>query len=416
MYRRPVVNFTPRRGWLNDPNGLVHHDGVWHLFFQHNPNADHWGDVSWGHAVSTDLVTWDERPVAIRPDVDADGRPLEHVFSGSAVVDGDDLVAIYTSVALPSTPERPGLQTQHLARSTDGGETWLKHPANPVLDRGSTDFRDPKVFRDPAGDRWLLAAVEAVDRKVVLYAGPDLRHWAFLSEFADPTLEAGPWECPDLFPVAEEGSGEVRWVLLVSVLSGGPGGGSGMRYWVGDFDGTTYAATHSGWLDHGRDCYAGVTWNDAPGGRRVMIGWLGNWAYAHATPSTGWRGVMTLPRDLSLVPTEHGPRLRQQVSPELAQYDHLDAVLRPGEPLVLHGGALTLSYDDTQGELVVERAGAAFSEHFAAVSRVPVPADERGAPVEVWVDEGSVEVFAADGLTVLSHLVSPSGPEPSTEP
>ena len=108
-------------------------------YHQHNPNADHWGDMSWGHAVSTDLISWDERPVAIRPDVDAEGRPLEHVFSGSAVVDGDDLVAIYTSVALPSTASasgRPGLQTQHLARSTDGGETWVKDPSNPVLDRG----------------------------------------------------------------------------------------------------------------------------------------------------------------------------------------------------------------------------------------------------------------------------------------
>src|SRR6187549_2419277 len=122
MSQRPLLHFTPRRGWINDPNGLVHHRGRWHLFFQHNPNGDHWGDLSWGHAVSTDLVTWDERPVAIRQDVDAEGNPSEYVFSGSAVVDGDDLAAVYTSVALPSTDGEPGLQTQHLARSTDGGE------------------------------------------------------------------------------------------------------------------------------------------------------------------------------------------------------------------------------------------------------------------------------------------------------
>ena len=215
------MHFAPRRNWLNDPNGLVYHDGRWHLFFQHNPHGDHWADMSWGHAVSTDLVTWDERPVAIRPDVDADGRPLELVFSGSAVVDGDDLVAVYTSVALPSSPEAPGLQTQHLARSADGGETWVKDPANPVLDRGSTDFRDPKVFRD--GDRWLMAAVEAVEQKVVLYASDDLHAWTLLSEFADPTVPDGPWECPDLFPLAVDGGDEVRWVLLVSVLTGASG-------------------------------------------------------------------------------------------------------------------------------------------------------------------------------------------------
>ena len=147
-------------------------------------------------------------------------------------------MAIYTSVRLSADPDDAPLQTQHLARSTDDGETWVKDPANPVLDRGSTDFRDPKVFRD--GDRWVMAAVEAIEQKVVLYASDDLRTWALLSEFADPSLQAGPWECPDLFPLAVEGSGEVRWVLLVSVLDGAPGGGSGMRWWVGDFDGTDF--------------------------------------------------------------------------------------------------------------------------------------------------------------------------------
>ena len=113
-------------------------------------------------------------------------------------------------------------------------------------------------------------------------------------------------------------------MLLVSVLTGGPGGGSGMRWWLGDFDGTTFTPEHGDWLDHGRDCYAAVTWNDAPDGRRVLIGWLSNWAYAHDVPSSGWRGAMTLPRDLTLVSTESGPRLRQSVAPELATYEHLD--------------------------------------------------------------------------------------------
>jgi sucrose-6-phosphate hydrolase SacC (GH32 family) len=401
------LHFTPRRGWINDPNGLVHHQGRWHLFFQHNPNGDHWADLSWGHAVSTDLVTWDERPVAIRQDVDAEGSPSEYVFSGSAVVDGDELVAVYTSVALPSSDDAPGLQTQHLARSSDGGETWVKDPDNPVLDRGSTSFRDPKVFREPGSDRWLMAAVEAVDRKIVLYASEDLRDWTLLSEFADESLDAGPWECPDLFPLRVEGGDELRWVLLVSVLVGAPGGGSGMRYWVGDFDGTTFTAEAGDWLDLGRDCYAAITWNDAPGGRRVLIGWLDNWSYAHDTPSSGWRGAMTLPRDLTLADTGSGLALRQAVSPELASYDHLDVVVRPGAPLNLHGGALTISYDGAAGELVVERAGAAFSENFEATSRVAVPTVGGGVPVQVWVDRCSVEVFADDGRLVLTYLVFP---------
>jgi fructan beta-fructosidase len=402
---RPQLHFAPRRYWVNDPNGLVFHDGRWHLFFQHNPHGDYWADMSWGHAVSTDLVTWDERPVAIRQDLDADGRPVEYVFSGSAVVDGDDLVAIYTAVDLSSGADGSRPQRQHLARSTDGGETWVKDPANPVLDRGSTDFRDPKVFRH--GDHWVMAAVEAVEQRVVLYASEDLHAWTLLSEFADPAVPEGPWECPDLFPLLVEGSGELRWVLLVSVLRGAPGGGSGMRWWVGGFDGTRFVPEHGDWLDHGRDCYAAVTWNDAPDGRRVMIGWLSNWAYARATPSAGWRGAMTLPRDLSLVATEAGPRLRQRVAPELATYEHLDLALRPGGVEELHGGALLISYDGAAGELVVERAAAAFSEAFASVSRVAVPLVDGRVALTVWLDTCSVEVFADGGRVVLSYLVFP---------
>jgi fructan beta-fructosidase len=399
---RPLLHFAPRRQWINDPNGLIHHDGRWHLFFQHNPNGDGWADMSWGHAVSHDLVTWDERPVAIRQSVDADGEPVEYVFSGSVVHDGDDLVAIYTSVRLPHEPR---IQTQHLARSSDAGETWVKDPANPVLDRDSSDFRDPKVFRD--GDRWVMAAVEAVERKVVLYASGDLYEWTLLSEFADPDLPAGPWECPDLFPLMVEGSAETRWVLLVSVLLGAPGGGSGMRWWVGDFDGEVFVPESTGWLDHGRDCYAGVTYNDAPDGRRVLVGWLSNWDYARETPTVGWRGAMTLPRELSLVHTDAGPRLRQAVVREFAAYEHLDLVLGPGEARELHGGAMRVSYDGQAGELVVDRAPAAFSDAFAAISRVAVPSVDGVVALQVWLDRCSVEIFADDGRVALTYLVFP---------
>ena len=176
--------------------------------------------MSWGHAVSTDLVHLGRaagRDPA-RTSTPTGGR-VELVFSGSAVVDGDDLVAVYTSVALPSTPEAPGLQTQHLARSTDGGETWIKDPANPVLDRGSTDFRDPKVFRD--GDRWLMAAVEAVEQKVVLYASDDLHAWTLLSEFADAasrTVRGSARTCSRSPSTAATRSGGCCWSACSPVL------------------------------------------------------------------------------------------------------------------------------------------------------------------------------------------------------
>ena len=232
-------------------------------------------------------------------------------------------------------------------------EAHAARECRPRLERHGGDGARSRTRRRPLAD----GRGRGRQQRVVLYASDDLHAWTLLSEFADPDVPAGPWECPDLFPLAVEGSDDVRWVLLVSVLTGAPGGGSGMRWWLGDFDGTTFTPEHSDWLDHGRDCYAAVTWNDAPDGRRVMIGWLSNWAYAHDTPSVGWRGAMTLPRDLTLVLTESGPRLCQTAAPELATYEHLDVLLRPGEVQELHGGALRISYDGAAGELG-GRAGA----------------------------------------------------------
>ena len=320
-------------------------------------------------------------------------------------------MAIYTSVRLSDRAGRAPLQTQHLARSTDGGETWVKDPANPVLDRGSTDFRDPKVFRD--GDRWVMAAVEAIEQKVVLYASDDLLHVDAAERVRRPGPAGRTLGVPGPLPArrsrAPARSAGCCWSAC---CDGAPGGGSGMRWWVGDFDGTDFTPESSGWLDHGRDCYAAVTYNDAPDGRRVMIGWLSNWAYARETPTVGWRGAMTLPRDLTLVDTDAGPRLRQAVVRELAAYEHLDVVLRPGEARELHGGAVRLSYDGGAGELVVVRAPAAFSEAFAVGLAGAGPAVDGAVALEVWLDRCSVEVFADGGRVVLTYLVFPEQTEP----
>jgi fructan beta-fructosidase len=440
--RRPLLHFTPERGWLNDPNGLVWHEGRWHLFFQHNPHGTDWGHMSWGHAVSTDLLTWDERPVAIAEGLGQDGVGIEAIFSGSGVVHDDTMVAVYTSSHTPAHPQLPGIQAQSLAVSRDGGETWEKHATNPVLDRSSGEFRDPKVFRQ--NGRWLMVAVEAVQHLAVLYASDDLTRWTLLSEFADPALTAGPWECPDLFPLPLDGDpNQVRWVLLLSVASGAPGGGSGTCYYVGDFDGVDFTAEETGWVDHGRDYYAAATWNDAPDDRRVSVAWMSNWAYAATTPAGAWRGAMTLPRDLTLVSTPAGARLRQQVVAEVAAYLDRDAarqleevaldpgetslaleadvalvevLLRPGAAgtagiSVFTGGghALRIGYDAHSGELVVDRRSgeAGLGESFASVSRAPVPLVDGTVALEVWLDRTSVEVFAHDGQVVVTDLVFP---------
>lgn len=253
---RPSVHFSPERNWMNDPNGLVFHDGVYHLYFQYNPHGDRWGNMSWGHATSTDLLTWTEQPLAIPQTLDADGEAIESIFSGSIVVDehntsgfGDGtrapLIAIYTSAYEAGHPTHAGLQAQSLAYSLDDGYTWTKYEGNPVLDRGSANFRDPKVFwyDGPAGSYWVMTAVEATDHQVVLYKSSDLRTWEHLSDFGPANSVGGIWECPDLFELPVDGDpNRTKWVMVVNLNPGAVGGGSGGQYFVGDFDGTTFTS------------------------------------------------------------------------------------------------------------------------------------------------------------------------------
>jgi fructan beta-fructosidase len=235
---RPQFHFTPAQNWMNDPNGLVYYKGEYHLFYQHNPFGDTWGHMSWGHAVSRDLVHWQHLPVAIPEQGD------ELAFSGSAVVDHGNtsgfgtaehppMVAIYTAAT-------PGKQSQALAYSTDKGRTWTRYAGNPVLDIGSSEFRDPKVFWYEPEQKWVMAVVMAAEHKVRLYSSKDLKSWTLMSDFGPANAVGGAWECPDLFPLQVDG--RTKWVLVVSINPGGIAGGSAGQYFVGDFDGTRFTA------------------------------------------------------------------------------------------------------------------------------------------------------------------------------
>ena len=336
---RPAIHFTARDTWLNDPNGLVYYGGLYHLFFQNNPYGNTWGNMSWGHATSPDLLHWTEHPVAIACD------ETEDIFSGSVVVDhgntsgfgtadGPALVAIYTS-AFKASSRHSGTQAQSLAYSTDAGMTWRKYHANPVLSRDSAHFRDPKVFRHE--DRWIMVAVEAHQQKVVLYRSDDLKSWTFLSDFGPANADAGEWECPDLFPLPVDGDPDnIKWVLIVNVNPGAVAGGSGGQYFVGEFDGVRFVPDGSSlaapggvsalddpaaaaaalqqclWLDWGRDCYASVSFSDVPDGRRIIIGWMNNWDYANELPTAPWRSSMTLAREVCLTAVNGSAHLIQQ--------------------------------------------------------------------------------------------------------
>ncbi|MFC7596469.1 GH32 C-terminal domain-containing protein [Terrabacter sp. GCM10028922] len=240
---RPQFHYSPAKNWMNDPNGLVFYQGEYHLFYQHNPSGNQWGNMSWGHAVSPDLVHWTELPVAIPQD------DQEMIFSGSAVIDTNNtsgfgskdnpaMVAVYTRL-----DKATGVQSQALAYSTDRGRTFTKYADNPVIDIGSRDFRDPKVFWYEPGHEWIMSVALSAERKVAFYRSSDLKSWEHLSDFGPAGATGGVWECPDLFPLAVDGDKKkTRWVLLVNINPGGIAGGSANQYFTGTFDGKRFVS------------------------------------------------------------------------------------------------------------------------------------------------------------------------------
>jgi fructan beta-fructosidase len=452
--RRPVYHFTPPRNFINDPNGLVFLDGEYHLFYQHNPEGDRWGHMSWGHAVSRDLMRWEHLPIALREE----GGIM--IFSGSAVFDERNtsglgregapaMVAVYTG-------HGPEKQTQNLASSVDRGRTWAKFPGNPVLDIGSKEFRDPKVFWHEPTSRWVMATVLADKRQVRLWASADLKRWEKLSDFGPAGSAKGVWECPELFEAPVEGGepGRSRWVLKVDVNDGAPSGGSGGQYFVGRFDGTEFRPEKAGhdtptlWIDHGKDFYASQVWNDAPGGGRpIWIAWMNNWQYANEIPTSPWRGAMTAPRRVALRDTPDGLRLVQSPAESLAGLRGRGARLGPREIASrearlsepgLAGTALeiiadfepgeaesfglkvrqgageetVIGFDRKAGEVFVDRTRSGetgFSPRFARrhSAKLAIGEADHPARLHVLVDATSVEVFADGGRVVLTDQIFP---------
>ena len=243
---RPQFHFTPAEKWMNDPNGMVYYEGEYHLFYQYYPKDIVWGPMHWGHAVSKDLVEWEHLPIALYPD------SLGYIFSGSAVIDWKNTSGLGQNGTLPMIAifthhdpvgEKAGandFQYQSLAYSNDKGRTWTKYKGNPVVPNpGIRDFRDPKVIWDEASNQWVM--VFAAWDHVKFYGSPNLLDWKHLSDFGKEWgTHAGVWECPDLFPMTVEGTGEKKWVLLQSLNPGAVNGGSGTQYFVGKFDGKEF--------------------------------------------------------------------------------------------------------------------------------------------------------------------------------
>ncbi len=346
---RPQYHFTPPEKWMNDPNGLVYNQGVYHLFYQYYPDDIVWGPMHWGHATSKDMVHWDHKPIALFPD--------EHglIFSGSAVVDKQNtsgfgtldnppLVAIFTYHLMEGEKAgRTDFQTQGIAYSLDNGDTWTKYQGNPVIGNpGIKDFRDPKVFWDIDTEQWVMVLVAGDHAK--FYKSANLQDWEFMSDFGqDFGAHGGVWECPDLFPLDHpnpEHYGQ-KWVLLVSINPGGPNGGSATQYFIGDWDGTTFTPddNQTRWLEYGADNYAGVTYNNLPNNERLFIGWMSNWNYARDTPTKVWRSAMTLPRTLKLKEFKAGLQLTNY------PFHYIDTLVNDREPVYFTENPGQVYYD-----------------------------------------------------------------------
>ena len=246
---RPTYHFSPLYGWMNDPNGMVYKDGEYHLFYQYNPYGSKWGNMNWGHAISKDLINWEHRPVAITPDA------LGTIFSGSAVVDHHNTAGFGAGAIVAIYTQNSDRQVQSIAYSTDNGRTFTKYENNPVLVSEARDFRDPKVFWYEGTQRWIM--VLAVGQEMQIFSSPDLKDWTFESSFGEGYGAHGNvWECPDLFELPVEGTGEKKWVLLCS-LGDGPFGDSATQYFVGSFDGKKFICDNqpnvTKWMDWGKD-------------------------------------------------------------------------------------------------------------------------------------------------------------------
>jgi fructan beta-fructosidase len=441
---RPQIHFTPERHFMNDPNGLVFYKGEYHLFYQHNPFGPTWGHMSWGHAVSKDLLHWKHLPVALREEdgimIFSGGAAVDrHNSSGLCRPDGDDpscLVALYTG-------HGHGKQTQNLAYSNDRGRTWTKYAGNPVIDLGLREFRDPKVFWHHPTGRWIMVTVLAEQHKVRFFASRDLKKWDTLSDFGPAGATGGVWECPDLFELPIDGDpSRTRWVLDVDINPGGVAGGSGGQYFIGTFDGVRFTNDNPPdktlWVDYGKDFYASLSFSDVPDGRRIWMGWISNWLYANDEPTGAWRGAQSIPRTLALRRVPEGVRLVQSPIAELAALRTTHAAIPVRGSLQLPGPfeiELEVSRGDwhevgfrlknADGEEVVvgvtaaplqlfvdRRRSRAAPFHDAYPERHAGPLTWRGETLSMRVlfDQSVLEIFGNDGETVLTERVYPLRP------
>ena len=418
---RPVYHHTPAYGWMNDPNGMFYKDGVWNLYFQHNPYGSQWENMTWGHSTSTDLVHWKFQGDPVQPDA------LGTVFSGSAVVDKENtsgfgkgaVIALYTSAGEN--------QTQSMVYSTDNGKTFTKYEGNPVITSNVPDFRDPHMFWNEDIKKWNM--ILAAGQHMEIYTSDNLKDWKLESSFGETYgNHGGVWECPDLMKMKVRGTDKEKWMLICNINPGGPFGGSATQYFIGDFDGHKFTCESkpevTKWMDYGKDHYATVTFDNAPEGRRVAIAWMSNWQYANQVPTLQYRSGNSIPRDLGLFEYKGETYCSVVPSPEMTAARSKKATKSLSEScemVVNLKGNATITLSNDNGEKVVmlydakaetfsmdrTKSGKVdFSKDFAAVTKAPTYG--KISQLRIFIDKSSIEALDADGKMSMTNLVFPS--------
>ena len=422
---RPIYHHTPAYGWMNDPNGMFYKDGVWHLYFQHNPFGSQWENMTWGHSTSTDLVHWTFEGDPVQPDV------WGAIFSGSAVVDKentagfgkDAVVALYTSAAES--------QIQSMAYSTDNGKTFTKYEGNPVITSNVPDFRDPHMFWNEDIKMWNM--ILAAGQHMEIYTSDNLKEWKLESSFgAEYGNHGGVWECPDLMKMKVKGTDKEKWMLICNINPGGPFGGSATQYFIGDFDGYKFVCDTkpevTKWMDYGKDHYATVTFDNAPDGRHVAIAWMSNWQYANLVPTKQYRSCNSIPRDLglfeydgdiycSVLPSPEMTAARKTKKPGKAITEACELIVNPKRDVTIitlsndKGEEVVMKYDAKAKTFSMDRTNSGkmdFSTDFPAVTEAPTFG--KISQLRIFIDKSSIEVFDAEGKMAMTNLVFPNKP------
>ena len=415
---RPVYHHTPVYGWMNDPNGLFYKDGVWNLYYQHNPYGSTWENMTWGHATSTDLCHWKFEGEAIEPDA------LGTIFSGSAVVDKDNTAGFGPGAVVAYYTSAGKAQTQSMAVSTDNGMTFTKYADNPVLTSDIHDFRDPHVIWYPQGQKWILIVSEKQHMK--LFSSKNLKDWTFESDFGEGYgSHAGVWECPDLLDM-----GGGHWILVCNINPGGPFGGSATQYFTGSFDGHKFICDSdpsvTKWMDWGKDHYATVTFNNAPNGRHVALPWMSNWQYAAQVPTKQYRSANGIARDLgyfeykgtgycSVKPSQEIlDAFSKKSQASLTPACRVDVQLRGNSVITLSNGkgeSVTMTYNAKEEKFSMDRTKSGmtdFSTDFPALTTAPTYGKIK--TLQIFIDKSSIEAFDANGKMAMTNIVFPSEP------